>query len=185
MSLTRRLPLRDTTDADEEYDVEFSRNADAVDCRGVAIQDDSSNDSSTIISRTGNDMTFKDGNNPSGTTLSAMLAGGGITALQHETLLQLIHLADGVGGPMEGFASGAYRETLPAADPFPTQITWYTDNTKAKKIIVKSITYNTNKTPSVISYTVYLSDGVTAGATVSDSISYSSVFEINRTRTVT
>ena len=37
-------------------------------------------------------------------------SSGGITADQHAALRQLIHLADGIGGPFEGFLSGAYRE---------------------------------------------------------------------------
>ena len=43
--------------------------------------------------------------------------GGSINPLEHAKLRQLVHLADGQGGPWEGFLSGAYRETLPT----PTQ----------------------------------------------------------------
>ena len=39
--------------------------------------------------------------------------GSGITASQHEVLRQLVHLADGTGGPWNGFASGAVCDTLP------------------------------------------------------------------------
>lgn len=100
----------------------------------------------------------------------------------HKTLRQLIHLASGVGGPMEGFASGAYRETLPLASPFPTSVTWYNDNTKAKKIVEKLITYNANKTINTLQWKAYDVDGVTVLSTATDSLAYSSVFSPNRTR---
>jgi hypothetical protein len=108
---------------------------------------------------------------------------GGLTADQHEVLRQLIHLADGEGGPFEGFTTGAVRVTTGGA--FPTQVTWYTDNTLSLKIVEKLITYNPNKTPATLYWAVYATDGVTVLATVSDAISYSGAFETSRTRTIT
>lgn len=102
----------------------------------------------------------------------------------HDALRKLIHLADGVGGPFEGFTSGAYREVLPAADPFPTSVVWWTDNTKTSKICDKTTTYNPNKTPATIQYRAYDTDGVTVLATVTDTMTYSGVFELSRTRTI-
>lgn len=110
-------------------------------------------------------------------------AGGGITEGTHQTLRQLIHLADGVGGPMEGFASGAYRETLPVADPFPTSITWWESNAKLKKIVEKLITW-TGAFPTTIQWKAYDTDGTTVLATVTDAITYSGPFETSRTRTI-
>lgn len=107
---------------------------------------------------------------------------GSLDTNSHKYVRQLIHLADGVGGPMEGFSTGAYRTVSPFASPFPTLIVWYEDNTMAKKIVQKSISYNTNKTASSITWQVYDTDGTTVLATVSDSLLYSGVFEINRTR---
>lgn len=109
---------------------------------------------------------------------------GTLTSETHKYVRQLIHLADGVGGPFEGFASGAYRETLPAASIFPTSIIWYNDVTKALKIVEKTIAYNTNKTVSLISWQVYDTDGSTVLATVSDTMTYTSIFEDNRTRAI-
>lgn len=108
---------------------------------------------------------------------------GSLTTEEHETLRQLIHLADGEGGPFEGFTSGAYRVTTGA--PFPTNITWWTDNTLSAKIVEKQITYNVNRTPATLYWAVYAVDGVTVLATVSDSITYSGAFETSRTRTIT
>jgi len=110
-------------------------------------------------------------------------ASGGITANQHSALRQLIHLADGVGGPFEGFVSGTYREILPAEDPFPTQVIWWDSAAKNKKIVEKVLTRNGQQLPTTTQWKVYNSGGAVE-ATVTDTITYSGVFEVNRTRTV-
>lgn len=115
---------------------------------------------------------------------AAITDGYGITEEEHKTLRQLIHLADGVGGPLDGFTTGAYREILPSADPFPTSIIWWESSAKSKKIVEKTITRNPNKTPSTIEWKAYATDGITVVATVSDAINYSGVFELDRTRTI-
>lgn len=112
----------------------------------------------------------------------AISTGGGLTPVQHETLRQLIHLADGVGGPFEGFPTNAFREILPTADPFPTSITWWTSSAKVARYVDKTITYNSNTTPATIQWRVYGNDGVTVLSTVTDTISYSGIFETSRTR---
>jgi len=107
------------------------------------------------------------------------------TWTNHDSLRRLIHLADGIGGPFEGFTTGTYREILPIADPFPTSITWWTSPVKTQKIVEKLIAYNPNKTPSVVIYKSYDTNGVTVLATVTDTISYSGPLETSRTRTIT
>jgi hypothetical protein len=102
--------------------------------------------------------------------------GSAPTWTNHDSIRKLIHLAN--GGPYEGFASGAFREVLPAGNPFPTSITWYTSAAKTNKIVEKLKTYNLNKTPSTIIWKSYDIDGIT------DTINYSGVFEISRTRTI-
>lgn len=110
--------------------------------------------------------------------------GNGITASEHETLRQLIHLADGIGGPFEGFASGAFRETIPSQF-LPTSITWYDDNTKSHKIVAKTINYLSNKMPSSFEWTAFDIDGFTPLAIVEDVLTYQGSFELNRTRSIT
>ena len=127
----------------------------------------------------GSDFVFRDALG----SFNPRTGGSGITAAQHKALRQLVHLAH--NGPFEGFASGAYLETLPSADPFPTSFTWYEDNTKTKKIVEETVTYNSNKTLATDEWKVYDTDGSTVLATVTDTISYSGVFETSRTRTVT
>lgn len=119
------------------------------------------------------------------TSGSAGSGGSGITAAQHAALRQLIHLADG-GGPFEQFSSGAYREILPSGAAFPTSVTWYEDSSKAKKIVEKSYTYDSNQNPITITWKAYDTDGSTVLATVSDAITYdgSTPFEDNRTRSI-
>lgn len=111
--------------------------------------------------------------------------GGSVTVTvdSHKTLRQLIHLAD-EGGPFEGFSSGAYQETLPSSSPFPTSIIWWTSAAKVAKIVEETITYNGNQTVNTDQWKVYAVDGTTVLATVTDTIAYSGVFELSRTRTI-
>ncbi len=116
--------------------------------------------------------------------LEVIGAGGSLTESQHKTLRQLVHLADGVGGPMEGFASGAYRETLPLGNPFPTSIIWWESSAQLKKLVEKEITRNGNQDPITIIWKVYDTDGTTILATLTDTITYDGPFETTRTRTI-
>lgn len=110
-----------------------------------------------------------------------IIISGGITAEQHQALNQLIHLMD--NGPATGFVSGAYRETV--GQPFPTNITWYIDNIKSKKIIEKIIIRNNIHMPIIITWNVYNIDGVSVMNTVSDTITYiNNIFEISRVREI-
>lgn len=106
---------------------------------------------------------------------------GGITEAQHKTLRQLIHFID--EGPAGGFASGAYKETTPAG-PFPTSIVWWESSSKLKKIVEQGITW-TGVNPTTVVWKIYDTDGSTVLAEVSDSITYSGVFEASRERTIT
>lgn len=114
-------------------------------------------------------------------TVRTLSSSSGISADDHRTLRQLIHLADG-GGPFEGFASGAVLDTGPI--PFPTASIWYTSAAKTQKIVEQIVTYNANRTLATEQWKAYALDGTTVAATVTDVISYNGVFEIARTRTI-
>lgn len=116
-------------------------------------------------------------------SIDLQITGGGISAETHKSLRQLIHLAN--GGPFEGFATGAYKETLPSGSPFPTTIVWWESSAKLKKIVEKQISYSLGKAkPTPITYIVYSTDGVTPIVTVTDNVVYNGPFEISRTRSV-
>jgi hypothetical protein len=127
-------------------------------------------------------MRFKDGNNTTPIPLSDLQ-----TPARHRALRQLIHFIN--DGPACGFASGAYKETLPAGDPFPTSIIWWVSSSKVDKIVEKTITRSgggaTVVTPTPVVWKMYDTDGSTVLCTVSDAISYSGPFETSRTRTIT
>jgi len=106
----------------------------------------------------------------------------GISANAHKSLRQLIHFID--NGPADGFASGAYREILPVEDPFPTSVIWWESVAKTEKIVEKTYTYNDNKTVSQVQWKMYDTDGTTVLTTVTDSITYSGIFEVSRTRSI-
>ena len=160
---------------------EINPNEDGLDARSLFLQNDSSADSNVEVSRdASNNMTFKDGVVAGTKTLTELLAGsGGLTENAHRILRQLIHFID--NGPAEGFASGAYREVTGTI--FPTAIIWYTDSGKTDKIVEKTIIW-TGINPTTIEWKMYATDGSTVLATVTDTITYSGIFEISRSRAI-
>lgn len=108
-------------------------------------------------------------------------SGTGISEAAHKALRHLIHFIN--DGPAEGFATGAYKETLPSADPFPTSLIWWESNSKLQKIVEKTITY-TGAFPTTIEWKMYDTDGTTLLVTVTDTISYTGPFETSRTRAI-
>lgn len=159
---------------------------DAPEVQGVFFQDTvNANDEAVYISRDGDDMIFKDKAVSTEVTLTDLLAtasGSGITEAQHKALRHIIHFID--EGPGDGFASSAYKETLPVGSPFPTSIIWYESPAKTQKIVEKTITRPTPVKPTPIEWKMYDGDGSTVIATVIDTITYSGVFEHLRTRTI-
>lgn len=98
----------------------------------------------------------------------------------HPTLRQLIHLSE--SGPMEGWPTGVHR--VITGQPFPTNMTWWTDNTLATKILELNITRNASQNPTVEQWKMYAADGVTVLATITDTIAYSGGYEVSRTRAI-
>lgn len=168
---------------DNVFPHDLNPNEDGVTARGLIIQNDTSDDNTVEISRNAsNDMTFKDGVVSGTKTLTDLLAASGITAEAHKTLRHGIHFID--NGPAEGFASGAYRETTGTV--FPTSVIWYVDDTKAEKIVEKTITWSTTApVPTTIEHKIYDTDGSTVLATITDTFTYAStIFESSRVRTI-
>lgn len=83
----------------------------------------------------------------------------------------------------ETFPSGSVNDKGPF--PFVTSSIWYTDATRTARIVDYTFVYNANKTLSQSIERQYASDGVTVSYTTTDTMTYSGVFEIGRTRTVT
>lgn len=116
-----------------------------------------------------------------GSLVSASDDGG--VAKVELTLRKALFYID--NGPVEDYTS-SYSEILPAGDPFPTSSIWYEDSSKAKKIWEETISYVSGVVkPTPITYKLYDEDGSTVLVTIQDSITYSGIFEINRTRTIT
>ena len=103
--------------------------------------------------------------------------GGALTAEQHKVLLQLIHFID--EGPAEGFATGATKTVTGTV--FPTQELWR--RADATKLVEMNVTW-TGVKPTTIEWKMFGADGTTVLATVTDTISYSGVFETGRTRAI-
>jgi hypothetical protein len=76
--------------ADEApYPTPIQPQEDRPECAGVYFQDESNRDETTLISRSGDDMLFKDGNNTSSVTLSDLIGGSASSDLgwRHHFLL--------------------------------------------------------------------------------------------------
>lgn len=104
-------------------------------------------------------------------------SGAGLTAVQHKTLLQLIHFID--EGPADGFTTGATKTTTGTA--FPTQNLW--KRSDATKLVEQNITW-TGTLPTTVQWKIYDVDGTTVLATVTDTIVYSGPFEASRSRAI-
>ena len=97
----------------------------------------------------------------------------------HAALRQLIHFID--NGPAEGFASGAYRETIGTV--YPTDVIWYDQaGPGRKKIVEKNITWN-GVLVATVTWKMYDINEVLL-CTVTDIISYTGIYETSRTRTI-
>ena len=111
-------------------------NEDYPDVRGVAIQNDTSNDEVVILSRdSSNNMTFKDGVVTGVKTLTELLSGsGGITESSHRVLDQLVHALD-----------ENYFEEYTRVGNKVTNITVWTSAAKTLKIREEQYTYSGNR----------------------------------------
>ena len=113
-------------------------------------------------------------------SLSVSGSGTSVDWDDHKPLRHLIHFID--SGPAEGFVTGAYMEITGTV--FPTDVVWYTDSGKTEKIVERLITW-TGVNVTTDKWKMYDSDGSTVLWTISDTISYSGIFETNRTRSIT
>ena len=173
----------------DEFPTSMDNNEDFIDLRGVAIQDNSSDDEDVLLSRdSSGNMTFQDKVVTAPVSLHSLTetAGGGITAAQHQALRQLIHFIN--DGPAHGFPSGCYREIIPPGDNFPTLVTWYESNSALKKIVEVEIVRTgggaSKSKPTPIIWRMYDTDGATVIATVTDDITYLGNIEGSRVRTL-
>lgn len=104
------------------------------------------------------------------------LAGEGVTEAQHRALRQLIHFLD------QGPEGNSFKEVLPVASPFPTQVVWWDSGDKNVKILEKTVIRNAGQFPTEIKWEIYNLAGDTILATVTDFITYSGPFEVSRDR---
>lgn len=72
-------PATGGTEEDLEY-TPLETSEDALEARGYYVQEDAGTDETTLISRSGDDMTFTDVNNPVPVTLSSLIGGSGVPA---------------------------------------------------------------------------------------------------------
>jgi hypothetical protein len=108
-------------------------------------------------------------------------SGAGLSEAAHKALRQLIHFID--DGPAEGFATGAFKETTGTV--FPTFVAWYVAGSTPPAGLIVSLTVTwTGIVPTTEVWKMYDTDGSTVLVTVTDTISYSGIFETSRTRAI-
>lgn len=168
--------------SDYAFSVPLNAVQDAPEFPGVFFVEVGRRNKAIAVWPDGSDLRFKDLSNSgpggSGYTLTELLTGvGGLTEESHKTLLQLIHFID--EGPAEGFVTGATKTVTGTV--FPTQELWR--RADATKLIEKNITW-TGVNPTTIEWIMYATDGIAVLATVTDTITYSGVFETSRTRAI-
>lgn len=68
--------------ADEApFDSPIEPQEDAIEAAGLYLQDETHRDETTLIARSGDDMTFKDGSNPTSVSLTDLLGGAAASLL--------------------------------------------------------------------------------------------------------
>lgn len=167
--------------ADEApYDSPIDPREDAIEAAGVFLQDAANRDESTLVARSGDDMTFKDVSNPTAVTLTELITGtGGLTEASHKVLRQLIHfLAD---GPGDNFSTAPHKETTWSGVKITDEV-WYESVSKAKKLTELVTTWTGIKITQE-ELTVYDTDGTSWLVKATDAITYTGLKETGRTRT--
>lgn len=84
-------------------------------------------------------------------------------------------------GPL---VDGAVQDTLPAAALFPLQIIWYLNAARLVTLLDLTLTRNGSQQVTQMQWRVYDTSGALT-LTVTDVITYSTIYETTRTRTVT
>jgi hypothetical protein len=159
-----------------QYEEPVDVNSDSLSANGFFPQNATSNDTAVGVTRdVSNNIVLTDA--VSGSKTLTQILNYSITAAQHKTLLQLIHFID--EGPAEGFTTGATKTTTGTV--FPTQNLW--KRSDATKLVEQNITW-TGVKPTTIQWKVYDTNGTTVLATVTDTITYSGIFETGRSRSI-
>jgi hypothetical protein len=112
---------------------------DAIEAAGVYLQDTSNYDEDVLLSRSGDNMTFKDASNPSPVTLTTLLSSSsGITEPDHEALDTLVH----------DINENSYDEVVRAGPRVTNVITW-DSSAKTTRIRDVSFTYSGSRVTQV------------------------------------
>jgi hypothetical protein len=173
----RPLKLEDPASGGDETDdfpTSLDPSEDNVQCNGIVLEDASHSDENVRVWRDGDDLKFKDTNNPADHTLTQLLSGGGISEAQHEALATLVHEIDAT----------SYEEyTYSGADI--TNCTIWTSIAKTKKIREEQYVYGSGHRVDQVTTIQYDSTGAEKMRTV-EAYTYLSSNRVNyvqRTKT--
>jgi hypothetical protein len=120
-----KLESPDTGGTQEDmFPTSLDPQEDYIEVRGLVLDDASNKDETTVVDRNGDNMQFKDVNNPTPVTLTTLVAGGGgLTPTTHRALDQLVHEV----------SEDAFLEIVRVAGK-TSSITYWTDSGKTLKI---------------------------------------------------
>lgn len=143
MDRVRPLKLEDPGQGGEETDefpTSVNPNEDYLDCRGITLQNNVSNDGDVFVSRdAAGNLVFKDQVNTQKTLTDLVVGTGGLTEESHRLLDQLVH----------NLAENYYEEYQYAGGRVTNVITW-ADETRTKKIREEQYTYDSGKIVQVV-----------------------------------
>jgi len=161
--MTINRTLFEKHNASEGYAEDDARNSDAVDVRGLYVQNDTSNDTSVVITRdaSGN-LTFTDPVLGLTKTLTQLAAGASGVIYGYDFLL------DNEPTAATGGTDATYTPTYSGSKV--TRETW--TNNAAKNIKTIDYTYSGNKVLTEVRK-AYMADGVTVQAQVTWTYTYS------------
>lgn len=99
------------------------------------------------------------------------------------TLRELLHFVG--DGPVQGAGLSAPREVRsPTGSPFPTSIVWYRTGAQTTRAMDVTITRDAQKRPTTIVHRLYGVDGVTVVLTITDTVTYSGGWVLQRDRVI-
>jgi hypothetical protein len=125
---------------DVEYPTPVKNNQDALDSRGYFVQNDTSNDTTSLITRDASDnMTFQDGVTGPWTLSELAASASGISEAQHEGLRTLAH----------DLVDTSYDSATWVGSDL-TNVTTWTDNTMTTKVREIQATYSAHRLTQVI-----------------------------------
>lgn len=155
---------------------EIQPQEDVLETAGLYVQDALNRDENVYIDRDGDDLRFRDVNNPVPVTLTDLATGGaGLTPTTHRALDQLVH----------EISEDSFEELTYGAGNRVDNITVWTDVGKTIKIREEQYTYTGNNATTIVTIQYNAAGVVIVGETMTETLTYSGNTLASLTRVMT